>query len=67
MPTRSDVHLNPASQLPPVDCPLLIEVSRTDGLLRATRPTFIAGKGDDLIYILDDGQTLTGRFRWTYP
>lgn len=63
MRTPSDLHLN--TTLPPVDCPLLIEV---DGvLLRAERPRFIEDKANDMIYTLTTGETLTGRFRWTYP
>lgn len=58
------LHLNPASQLPPVDCPLLISVQGQ--LLRASRPTFAERKGDDLEYELTGGGMITGRFPWTY-
>ncbi len=58
-------HLNPASQLPPVDCPLLISVQGQ--LLRACRPTFAERKGDDLEYELAGGGVIIGRFPWTYP
>jgi len=58
-------HLNPPSDLPPVDCPILIQL---DGdLVRATRPAFVARKGDDMQYQLEDGRIITGRFPWTYP
>lgn len=59
------VHLNPADQLPPVDCPLLIQV---DGeLLQAERTSFIASRDRAMVYRLYDGRELEGRFPWTYP
>lgn len=61
------LYLNPADAgfLPPVDCPLLIEV---DGeILEARRPVFVEQKDGQLTYELSDGSTLQGRFRWTYP
>lgn len=59
------LHLNPANQLPPVDCPLLIEV---DGKLeRVVRPSFVERRGQDLTYQTADGRALVGQFRWTYP
>lgn len=58
-------HLNAASLLPPVACPLLIEV---DGRLRrAERTGIIANKADGMEYRLDDGSLIYGRFPWTYP
>lgn len=58
--------LNPASKLPPVDCPLLIETS--PGILeRAYRPAFVESRNNSLVYRTDDGQILEGKFRWTYP
>lgn len=60
------MHLNPAEQLPPVDCPLLIETE--PGLLvQATRTTFVERKGREMEYRLNDGTTVLGRYRWTYP
>ena len=57
-------HLNSADALPPVNCPLLIEV---DGeLLRAERTSFIPKRGDAMVYQLADRQ-IEGRFKWTYP
>lgn len=59
------VHLNPADQLPPVDCPLLIQV---DGeLLQAERTSFIASRDRAMVYRLNDGREIEGRFPWTYP
>lgn len=58
-------HLNSSSLLPPVECPLLIEV---DGrLLRAERTGIIARKSDAMEYRLGDGSVIYGRYRWTYP
>ena len=60
------VHLNPASSLPPVDCPLVIELP--SGLLvRATRTAFVKQQDDLLTYTLADGTTVIGRYRWSYP
>lgn len=57
--------LNPADQLPPVACPLVIEV---DGqLIRAERTEFVQHRGHDMNYRLADGSVLRGRFAWTYP
>lgn len=59
------VHLNPADQLPPVNCPLLIQV---DGeLLQAERTSFIASRDRAMVYRLNDGREIEGRFPWTYP
>ncbi len=59
------VHLNPADQLPPVGCPLMIEV---DGeLVRAERTAFIASRERAMVYQLEDGQQIEGRHPWTYP
>ena len=59
------VHLNPADQLPPVGCPLLMEV---DGeLVRAERTAFIASRERAMVYQLEDGLQIEGRFPWTYP
>ena len=62
---RLEVHLNAADKLPPVDCPLLIEL---DGdLVRAERTGIIENKSADMEYRLVTGETIRGRFRWTYP
>lgn len=63
--TEDVTTLNGADQLPPVACPLLIEV---DGaLVKAERTEFVQHRGQDMVYRLADGSTLLGRFRWTYP
>ena len=59
-------HLNSAGNLPPVACPLLIEIA-PDRLVRAERPTAVANRGDDLTYQLTDGNVIHGKLRWTYP
>lgn len=58
-------HLNPADQLPPVACPLLIEVCGE--LVRAERTGIIANRADEMGYRLADGSFIQGRFPWTYP
>lgn len=60
------VHLNSAGNLPPVACPLLIEIA-PGRLVRAERPTAVANRGDDLTYQLTDGNVIHGKLRWTYP
>lgn len=59
-------HLNSASQLPPVDCPLLIEIQPGE-LVAASRISFITKRNREMDYLLADGSTITGRYRWTYP
>lgn len=59
-------HLNPAGSLPPVDCPLLIELG-PGKLVAAVRPSFIPRKSSPMTYRLSDGSMTEGRFRWTYP
>ncbi|MCQ4311741.1 hypothetical protein NAV33_07505 [Pseudomonas stutzeri] len=59
------VHLNPADQLPPVACPLLIHVEGE--LIRAERTAFIASRERAMVYQLEDGRRIEGRFPWTYP
>jgi hypothetical protein len=60
-----DLFLNPADTLPPVDCPLLIQI-KPGVLVRANRPTFAASKSDQLLFDTEGGQ-IEGRFPWTYP
>lgn len=59
------IQLNPADQLPPVACPLLIDVEGS--LVKAERTEFVQHRGQDMVYRLVDGSTLLGRFQWTYP
>lgn len=59
------MHWNPAGTLPPVDCPLLIQVEGV--AVKAYRPTFVEAKGDDLVFITEDKIEILGRFPWTYP
>lgn len=63
---QPEVHLNPADKLPPVDCPLLIEVMK-GYLVLAWRTGIIENKSADMEYRLVTGDTIQGRFRWTYP
>lgn len=57
--------VNSSCVLPPVNCPLMIEVGSV--LIPARRTGFIPRKSDDMEYLLDNGERITGRFRWTYP
>lgn len=60
-------HLNPAGQLPPVRCPLLIEVEPGQ-LRRAQRMSFVRTRDAELEFCLEgSAERVTGRFRWTYP
>jgi len=76
---RDELHMNPPSVLPPVDCPLLIratgtlvyphgeEIEIVDKLLRVSRPSFVERRGDDIEYRTPVGASIFGRFPWTYP
>lgn len=63
------MHFNPKSQLPPVECPLIIRI--VGNPLKAMRLTYAESKDDDLYYLVDlpqGGQeVIRGRFDWTYP
>ena len=64
----TEIHLNPASQTPPVGCPLLIELP--NGQLQLVERREWARSHSDALafYPLDgDGWMITGRYRWTYP
>ena len=70
----TELHFNPAAQLPPVDCPLLILTEL--GALPAIRTGYVASKGDQMEYaglVYDSSQwqqtdaRYYGRFEWTYP
>jgi hypothetical protein len=58
-------HLNAAEHLPPVRCPIVIEV---DGkLLKAERTSFVEQRGRQMEYQLESGEKMIGRYRWTFP
>jgi len=59
------LHLNHPSLLPPVNCPLAINVGGE--IVKARRTGFIENKERDMTYETQDGQLLVGRFQWTYP
>jgi hypothetical protein len=61
-----DLKLNPPELLPPVGCPLLIQVEEAR-TVRASRTSHIADKNRQMEYLLSDGSRITGRFWWTYP
>lgn len=58
-------YMNAAGHLPPVDCPLLLEVNGE--LVRGQRTGFLHNKDREMVYELESGETITGRFPWTYP
>ncbi len=59
------MHLNSKDVLPPTDTPLLILV---DGdIVRAIRPSLAKRKEDCLEYLTESGETILGRYPWTYP
>lgn len=60
------VHLNSADILPPVECPLLVELA-PGKLVNAERTAFVEHRGNDLTYKVSDGNVICGKFRWTYP
>lgn len=64
--TEPGPHLNSADKLPPVDCPLLIEI-QPYRLAAASRTSFITTRDRQMEYRLQDGTIITGRYRWTYP
>lgn len=64
--TSDELKLNSGCMLPPVSCPLLIELE-PGVLVRASRPTFAESKGDQLVFETEHGLTVIGRPRWTYP
>lgn len=59
------IHLNHETLLPPVNCPLLIEVEGK--LLEAVRESHVIQRGRDMTYVLENGEKLQGQFKWTYP
>lgn len=61
-----DFHLNPADKLPPVECPILVEIA-PQRLVAAERTGFISSKGSEMEYRVSDGNVIMGRLRWTYP
>jgi hypothetical protein len=60
------VHLNAATTLPPVECPLLVELA-PGRLVHAERTSHVECRGHDLTYLVSDGNVIHGQFRWTYP
>ena len=60
------IHLNNPEHLPPVNCPLMLELPNGQ-LVKAERTSFIADRSRDMEYKLESCETITGRYRWTYP
>ncbi len=59
------MHLNSKDVLPPSNTPLLILVN--DVIIKAIRPSLAKRKGDCLKYLTESGETILGRYKWTYP
>lgn len=60
------MHLNNPDVLPPVGCPLIIQMP-CGRLVKAERTGHVESKGRDLEYRTSDGAVIVGRLKWTYP
>jgi len=60
------IHLNSPEHLPPVNCPIVIALP-CGKIMKAERTSFIADRSRDMEYRLESGETIKGRYRWTYP
>lgn len=58
-------HFVPETFLPPVHCPLVIQTE--GGQVQAERREYVTHKDGQLKYWLSNGETLIGRYPWTYP
>lgn len=58
-------HLNSPDVLPPVSCPIIIQIP-CGKLVRAERTRHIEQRNRDMEYRLEDGRVVVGRYRWTY-
>ena len=57
---------NQPERLPPVGCPLLIKMPY-DRVEKATRTGHLENRSQEMEYLLESGETVRGRFLWTYP
>jgi hypothetical protein len=60
------IHLNQPEHLPPVNCPIVVQLP-CGTITKAERTSFIADRSRDMEYKLESGETIKGRYRWTYP
>lgn len=60
----SELHLNPATQLPPTHTPLWIEFN--GGLVKVERTMHVSDRSHDMEYVTEDGLHISGKYRWTY-
>ena len=60
------MHLNSSDILPPVSCPLIIQMP-CGRLVKAERTGHVESKDRDLEYRTSDGSVIVGRFSWAYP
>ena len=56
---------NNPERLPPVACPLVINVNGE--AVRATRISHLSDKNGQMDYRLAAGDVIRGRFPWSYP
>ena len=59
------MHLNSPDLLPPVECPIVIQMP-CGNLVPAERTRHIESRNRDMEYRLSDGRLVVGRFKWTY-
>lgn len=62
---KNHMHLNSKDVLPPTNITLLILVN--DVIIKAIRPSLAKRKEDCLEYLTESGETIFGRYKWTYP
>lgn len=56
---------NNPERLPPVDCPLVINVNGVT--MSATRISHLSDRGGEMDYRLAAGEVIRDRFPWSYP
>lgn len=56
---------NSAERLPPVGCPLVINVNGS--AVRATRVSHLSDRSGQMDYRLVSGEVISGRYQWSYP
>lgn len=61
-----DTVWNPPERLPPVGCPLLIQIPY-GRIERAVRTGYLENRSQQMEYELESGEVVRGRFLWTYP
>lgn len=64
-----DYEWNNPSLLPPVDCPLVINLGQAYDwdIAHCERISHLRSRDGEMDYRLSTGQTIRGRFPWSYP